>query len=131
MKETGPEAVPLEDLTIEPLARSRVNEKPVPPPVWWIKACHLTASKIPTKESSTGRTKQAEYWSLLPFRIHQVGEVGKLWATESTLGGFYYLIFVFPHWISAEAISSNPPTHLSRLDNFPSLSLKDIFPKEP
>ena len=78
MKETGPEAVPLEVLTMEPLGRSRLKEKPVPPPVWWIRACHLRESKIPTRESSTGRTKQAEYCSIFPVPAFiRVGELGK------------------------------------------------------
>jgi hypothetical protein len=32
MNETGPEATPVVERTIEPLGRNRENEKPVPPP---------------------------------------------------------------------------------------------------
>ena len=58
--ETGPEATPGLDLTESPAGRRRENEKPVPPPDWWITAIRLTASKMLSSESSIGSTKQAE-----------------------------------------------------------------------
>ncbi len=59
MKETGPEALPPVERTKSPRGRRREKEKPVPPPVWWINAMCLSVSKIPSRESSTGSTKQA------------------------------------------------------------------------
>ncbi|MBA7542811.1 hypothetical protein ES705_35135 [subsurface metagenome] len=59
MKETGPEATPPVDLTTSPFGLSREKEKPVPPPLWWIKAVFLTALNMLSIESSTGKTKQA------------------------------------------------------------------------
>jgi hypothetical protein len=38
MNDTGPLATPVVDRTIEPFGRRRENEKPVPPPDWWISA---------------------------------------------------------------------------------------------
>ena len=60
IKETGPEATPPVELTVEPLGRSREKAKPVPPPDLWIRAAFLMASKISYMESPTGRTKQAD-----------------------------------------------------------------------
>ena len=60
MNDTGPDATPIVDFTKSPFGRRRENAKPVPPPPWWIRACCLSASKIPTRLSSTGITKHAE-----------------------------------------------------------------------
>ena len=56
----GPEASPLVVETRSFLGRSREKLKPVPPPLWWILAMLFKASKMPSMESSTGMTKQAE-----------------------------------------------------------------------
>jgi hypothetical protein len=48
--------------TRSPLGRSREKEKPVPPPDWWITAMRLAASKMLSRSSSTGSTKQAASW---------------------------------------------------------------------
>ncbi len=60
MKESGPSVVPPEERTRSPRGRSREKEKPVPPPAFWISAVALMESKMPSIESSTGRTKHAE-----------------------------------------------------------------------
>ena len=59
MKETGPLATPWVVRTRSPRGRSREKEKPVPPPDWWMRAAHLSASKICSRSSPMGRTKQA------------------------------------------------------------------------
>ena len=59
IKETGPEDTPIVERTTLFLGLNLEKEKPVPPPDLWIKAVFLTVSKIPSSESSTGRTKQA------------------------------------------------------------------------
>jgi hypothetical protein len=46
--------------SIESTPSSLEKEKPVPPPLLWIRAVFFTVSKIDSIESSTGRTKQAE-----------------------------------------------------------------------
>ena len=38
MNDTGPLATPVVERTIEPFGRRRENEKPVPPPLWWMSA---------------------------------------------------------------------------------------------
>ena len=77
IKETGPLATPLVVETTASLGRRWLKEKPVPPPLWWIRAVSLTASKMDSKESSTGRTKQAANWpNSLPAFI-RVGELGR------------------------------------------------------
>ncbi len=60
MKETGPLETPWVDPTTSFLGLILEKEKPVPPPLFWINAICLTASKISSIESPTGRTKQAE-----------------------------------------------------------------------
>ena len=77
MKEMGPEATPPVEFTVEPLARRREKEKPVPPPDLWISAAFLMASKISSMESATGSTKQAESWPRGRPAFIRVGELGK------------------------------------------------------
>ena len=62
MKETGPLETPPVERTMSFLGRRREKEKPVPPPLLWMSAMFLMASKMPSMESSTGSTKQAESW---------------------------------------------------------------------
>jgi len=77
MNDTGPLAAPIVDATISSFGLRCEKEKPVPPPVWWIRAVSFTLSKIESSESSTGRTKQAESWpSSLPAFI-RAGELGR------------------------------------------------------
>ena len=59
INETGPEDTPIVDLTTLFLGLNLENEKPVPPPDLCINAVFFTVSKIPSKLSSTGSTKQA------------------------------------------------------------------------
>ena len=76
MKEIGPLAVPAVDWTLEPDGLRLEKSKPVPPPDLWISAASLTALKMPSIESSTGRTKQAlRFGSSRPAFI-RVGEFG-------------------------------------------------------
>ena len=76
-KETGPEATPGLVFTASPPGRSRENEKPVPPPLWWITAMRLSASKMLSSVSSIGSTKQAASWpSAVPAFI-SVGLLGR------------------------------------------------------
>ena len=76
-KETGPEATPPVEPTRLALGRRREKEKPVPPPDLWIMAANLTASKISSMESPTGRTKQAESWPSSLAAFIRVGELGR------------------------------------------------------
>ena len=77
MNDTGPLAEPPVVRTASSLGLSLLKEKPVPPPLWWIKAVFLTASNIDSSESSTGITKQAaSCWSWRPAFI-RVGELGR------------------------------------------------------
>ena len=75
--ESGPEATPPVEPTTESLARSREKEKPVPPPDLWIMAACLTASKMSSMESPTGRTKQAASWPRPVPAFISVGELGR------------------------------------------------------
>src|SRR5437667_11795443 len=77
MNETGPDAMPLVDRTGLFLGRRREKEKPVPPLVLWMKAVCLSASKIPSIESSMGRTKQAESCAESRPAFISVGELGR------------------------------------------------------
>jgi len=77
MKETGPEATPPVEPTTSFLGRSREKENPVPPPLWWMRAIFLRASNIPGRESSTGRTKQADSCPKGSPAFINVGELGK------------------------------------------------------
>ena len=56
----GPEATPPVVFTTLFLGRNFEKEKPVPPPVLWMRAQAFKVSKIPSIESSIGSTKQAE-----------------------------------------------------------------------
>ena len=60
MNESGPDDTPLVLSTRSFLGRTREKLKPVPPPLLWMRAVFLTASKIESIESPTGSTKQAE-----------------------------------------------------------------------
>ena len=73
----GPSAVPPVEATRSPAGRRRENEKPVPPPVFWISAAQRTASKTPVVESSTGTTKHAASWPSGRPAFISVGELGR------------------------------------------------------
>ncbi len=60
MNESGPDDTPLVLSTTSLCGRTREKEKPVPPPLLWMRAVFLMASKIDSMESPTGSTKQAE-----------------------------------------------------------------------
>ncbi len=77
MKEIGPLEIPLVDMTTSLAGRSREKEKPVPPPDLWIRAVYLTASKISSMESPTGRTKQADSCPSSRPAFIRVGELGR------------------------------------------------------
>lgn len=77
MNETGPDARPPVVVTKSPLGRRRENEKPVPPPVRWIRAAFLRVSKIASTESSIGSTKQAASWPSSRPAFMSVGELGR------------------------------------------------------
>ncbi len=73
--ETGPEAMPWVLRTKLPAGRILEKSKPVPPPSLWTRAAFFTVSKIPSSESSMGRTKQAERHICLSAPV-KVGELG-------------------------------------------------------
>ena len=77
IKVMGPLATPPVELTAEPLGRSREKEKPVPPPLLWMRAAYLIASKISSMESPTGSTKQAESCPRGRPAFMSVGELGR------------------------------------------------------
>ncbi len=77
MNETGPLAMPPVDATRSPAGRRRLNAKPVPPPLWWMSAVSLSDSKMPSIESSTGSTKQAESCCSGRPALPRVGEFGR------------------------------------------------------
>jgi len=77
MKEIGPEEIPFVDRTTSARGRRREKEKPVPPPLLWIMAVFLTASKMESIESSTGRTKHAESCCSSRPAFIRVGELGR------------------------------------------------------
>ena len=77
MKEMGPLTTPPVEFTVEPLARRREKEKPVPPPDLWMRAAFLMASKMCSMESSTGSTKQAESCPSGRPAFMRVGELGR------------------------------------------------------
>ena len=54
--DTGPDALPPVEVTTASFWRRREKAKPVPPPDLWMMAADLTASKISSIESPTGRT---------------------------------------------------------------------------
>ena len=76
IKETGPEDTPIVERTTLFLGLSLEKEKPVPPPDLCIRAVFLTVSKIPSRESSTGRTKQAASCPSSRPAFINVGEFG-------------------------------------------------------
>ena len=59
INETGPDETPIVDFTTLFLGLNLENEKPVPPPDLWIRAVFFIVSKMPSKLSSTGKTKHA------------------------------------------------------------------------
>src|SRR5512142_6773 len=77
MNETGPLAMPPVERTTSSLGRNFEKEKPVPPPLWRIRAAFFRVSKMLCMESSTGSTKQAAScpWGLPAFMM--VGELGR------------------------------------------------------
>ncbi len=77
MNEIGPEATPPVERTTSPLGRSREKLNPVPPPDWWMNAMLRSAEKMPSIESSTGSTKQAESWPRSVPAFISVGEFGR------------------------------------------------------
>ncbi len=77
MNETGPLASPAVLRTMSPTGRSRLNEKPVPPPLLWIIAMSRIAPKISSIESFTGRTKQAASCCRGRPAFPRVGELGR------------------------------------------------------
>jgi len=76
MKDTGPLATPWVESTLSRSGRMREKENPVPPPLLWIMAACLMASKMLSMESSTGRTKQADSCPRLLPAFIRVGELG-------------------------------------------------------
>ena len=81
MNPTGPVAWPPLDCTTLPLGRSLEKEKPVPPPVCWIKAMSRRVWKMPSDSrpisSEIGSTKQAASCpSGVPAPV-KVGELGR------------------------------------------------------
>jgi hypothetical protein len=78
MKER-PSVVPPDERTRSPFGRRRENEKPVPPPAFWISAVALIESKMPSIESSTGSTKHAESIPISRPAFISVGELGMNW----------------------------------------------------
>ncbi len=68
--------MPPELRTRSPCGRRRENEKPVPPPAFWIMAVALIESKMPSIESSTGSTKQAESMPISRPAFMSVGLFG-------------------------------------------------------
>jgi hypothetical protein len=76
MNEIGPDEMPLVDLTTSCFGRSREKENPVPPPLLWMSAVFLTASKIDSIESSTGSTKHADSCCSSRPAFIRVGELG-------------------------------------------------------
>ncbi len=77
MNETGPLAAPMVPLTMSPRGRRRLNENPVPPPDLWMSAMWARLAKIPSRVSSTGRTKQAESCPMEVPAFIRVGEFGR------------------------------------------------------
>ncbi len=75
-KDTGPEATPWVLRTKLPLGRRREKSKPVPPPSLWTRAAFLTVSKMDSRESSMGRTKQADRHMPRPAPV-RVGLLGR------------------------------------------------------
>ena len=60
INETGPEDTPIVDLTTSFLGLNLEKEKPVPPPLLWIRAVFFIVSNMLSRESSTGSTKHAD-----------------------------------------------------------------------
>ena len=77
MKEMGPLLTPLVDSTTSSRGRMRENEKPVPPPVLWMRAVFFTASKMLSIESPTGSTKHADSCCSSRPAFINVGELGR------------------------------------------------------
>ncbi len=76
MNDMGPDEMPFVDLTTSFFGLRREKEKPVPPPLLWMRAVYLTASNIDSIESSTGMTKQAESCCSSRPAFIRVGELG-------------------------------------------------------
>ena len=77
MKDMGPLDTPLVEATVSFLGLNLEKEKPVPPPLLWIRAVFLMVSNIDSMESSTGRTKQAESCCSSRPAFIRVGEFGR------------------------------------------------------
>jgi len=82
MNEIGPLETPFVDITASFTGRILENENPVPPPLLCISAVFLTAEKMLSMLSSTGRTKHAESWPNSRPAFMRVGEFGRnsFWA---------------------------------------------------
>ncbi len=104
MNETGPLAVPPDEPTMSFAGLNLLKEKPVPPPDWWISAVSFTASNMESRESSTGRTKQAaSCCNLLPAFI-SAGELGRNSSPDMTLKNSPAYLSASLRFFSARAI---------------------------
>ena len=77
MNESGPDETPFVLSTTSLCGRTREKLKPVPPPLLWMSAVFLMASKIDSIESSTGSTKHAESWPSSRPAFMRVGLLGR------------------------------------------------------
>ena len=84
MKETGPLATPIVLRTRSFAGRRREKAKPVPPPDLWMTAVSRIALKMPSIESGTGSTKQAESCCRSRPAFTSVGEFGRKSSEESS-----------------------------------------------
>ncbi|MBA1340841.1 MAG: hypothetical protein C5S40_01755 [ANME-2 cluster archaeon] len=77
INDTGPLAIPPVLPTISPCGRSLLKLKPVPPPLWCMMAALFSVPNISSRESPTGRTKQAASCLMRVPAFIRVGELGR------------------------------------------------------
>ena len=77
MKESGPLETPLVLSTTSLCGRRREKEKPVPPPLLWMRAVFLMASKMDSMESPDGQHEAGGELAELAAGVHEGGGVGQ------------------------------------------------------
>ncbi len=133
MNESGPLETPLVLFTTSLCGRTREKEKPVPPPLLWMRAVFLMASKMDSMESPTGQDEAGRQLAQLTPGVHEGGAVGEeLQARHELVEGLLPLLDGGGGVVEALGLGDgarDTPEHLlGGLEHFAVLALLEIAP---